>query len=53
MKILKYFLILTVIISSCKPEEDDDQIVEHPKDYGNGMYILTDQGVSFYNIVLE
>ena len=25
------------------------RIIELPKDYGEGMYILTDQGVSFYN----
>ena len=49
MKFLKYFLILSVIISACKKDEDKELEVNLPKDYGSGMYILTDQGVSFYN----
>jgi len=48
MKPLKYLLILAVIISSCKKEEKEST-VNLPKDYGEGMYVLTDQGVSFYN----
>ena len=49
MKFFKYFLILSVIISACKKNEDKEPEVNLPKDYGSGMYILTDQGVSFYN----
>ena len=49
MKLLKFFLILSIIISSCKLDEDKEPTVNLPKDYGQGMYILTDQGVSFYN----
>ncbi len=49
MKFLKYFLILSVIISACKKDEDKELEVNLPKDYGSGMYILTDQGVYFYN----
>ena len=49
MKFLKYFLILSVIISACKKDEDKELEVNLPKDYGSGMYILTDKGVSFYN----
>ncbi|HIE72746.1 MAG TPA: hypothetical protein EYQ06_00450 [Flavobacteriales bacterium] len=49
MKLLKYFLILSLVISSCKKEEKSDPTINLPKDYGAGMYILTDQGVSFYN----
>ena len=49
MKLLKFFLIFSIIISSCKPDEDKEPTVNLPKDYGQGMYILTDQGVSFYN----
>jgi hypothetical protein len=49
MKLLKYFLILSLVISSCKKEEKSDPIINIPSDYGAGMYILTDQGVSFYN----
>tara|TARA_B100000959_G_scaffold40564_1_gene40216 strand:+ start:5080 stop:6162 length:1083 start_codon:yes stop_codon:yes gene_type:complete len=51
MRILNYFFILSVIISSCRPEDSDSiTIPELPKNYGKGMYILTDQGVSFCNI---
>ena len=51
MKILKYFLILSVFISSCKKE--DEEILETlPKNYGKGMYILTDQGISYYNYLV-
>ncbi|MBC8265610.1 MAG: hypothetical protein H8E84_01455 [Flavobacteriales bacterium] len=49
MKFLKYFLLLSIVISSCKTEEDEPT-PEFSKDYGKGMYILTDQGVSFYNL---
>jgi len=49
MKLLKYFLILSLVISSCKKEDKSDLTVNLPSDYGEGMYILTDQGVSFYN----
>ena len=50
MKIFKPFLIFLVIISACKKDKDNEAEVNLPKDYGKGMYILTDQGVSFYNI---
>ena len=51
MKILKYFLILSVFISSCKKE--DEEILETlPRNYGKGMYILTDQGISYYNYLV-
>ncbi len=49
MKLLKYFLILFLVISSCKKEEKSDPTINLPNDYGAGMYILTNQGVSFYN----
>jgi len=49
MKLLTYLLILSVIISSCKKEEKSDPTINLPNDYGAGMYILTNQGVSFYN----
>ena len=48
MKILKYFLLFIVVFSACKKEEEDP-VAQLPNDYGNGMYILTNQGVSFYN----
>ena len=37
-----------VIISACKKEEKELEVIL-PKDYGEGMYILTDQGIYFYN----
>ena len=49
MKLLKYLLILSVITSGCKKQEDKEPEVNLTKDYGSGMYILTDQGISFYN----
>ncbi len=48
MNIFKYFLVLLVIISACKKEEKELEVIL-PKDYGEGMYILTDQGIYFYN----
>ena len=48
MNIFKSFLVLLVIISACKKEEKELEVIL-PKDYGEGMYILTDQGIYFYN----
>lgn len=48
MRLIKYILILSIIISACKKAEKEPEVIL-PKDYGSGMYILTDQGVSFYN----
>ena len=49
MKFFKYFLILLVVISACKKDEQEELEVNLPKNYDSGMYILTDQGISFYN----
>ena len=38
---------LLVIVSSCKKDEVNQPTF--PQDYGEGMYIITDLGVSFYN----
>ena len=45
MKFYSYLFIILTIVSSCKEEEDAPTF---SKDYGNGMYISTDIGVSFY-----
>lgn len=49
MKLFNYIVIalLLIIASSCK--EDETQKPTFPQDYGEGMYIVTDLGVSFYN----
>ncbi len=47
MKLINYLLIALVFISSCKEETVDAP--ELAKDYGEGMYIATDNGVSFYD----
>lgn len=47
MKLINYLLIALVFISSCKEETVDAP--ELAKDYGEGMYIATENGVSFYD----
>jgi hypothetical protein len=47
MKLINYLLIALVFISSCKEETEDVPVL--PKDYGDGMYIVTDNGISFYD----
>ena len=47
MKFLNCLLVVLLLFSACKKESEDTPA--YPKDYGIGMYILTDQGVSFYN----
>ena len=46
MKLINYLLIALVFISSCK--EENDPVPTFAKDYGSGIYIATDNGVSFY-----
>ena len=53
MKFFKYLLVLLVIISSCKKDENKEPEVNLAENYGDGMYILTEQGVSFYNYLAE
>ncbi len=45
MRFYFYLFIIVTIVSSCKEEED---VQTFSKDYGSGMYICTDNGVSFY-----
>ncbi len=47
MKLINYLLIVSVFVSSCK--EDTEPAPSFAKDYGTGMYIITDNGVSFFN----
>jgi len=47
MKSIHYLLIALVFISSCK--EDTEEQPNLPNDYGSGLYIATDNGVSFYD----
>lgn len=46
MKLFNWILILVILFTSCKEDEID---VVFEKNYGQGMYIVTDMGVSFYN----
>ena len=46
MKYYSYLLIIILFISSCK--ENDTSPPNFPDNYGNGLYIATDDGVSFY-----
>lgn len=46
MRILLFLNVILLLIS-CKPEDPDLPI--YSEDYGDGLYILSDQGVSFYN----
>jgi len=48
MKLVNYLLIALVFVSSCK-EEDTVENPTLPNDYGKGMYIVTDNGISFYD----
>ena len=47
MKLINYLLIALVFVSSCKEETEPVQKFE--KNYGEGMYIVTENGVSFYD----
>jgi len=48
MKILNYFLIFIVLFSSCKKDKDEP-VIQLASNYGSGMYILTNDGISFFN----
>ena len=47
MKLINYLLIALVFVSSCK--EENETVPTFAKDYGDGMYIVTENGVSFYD----
>jgi len=46
MKLVSYLLIILFFVSSCK--EENEPVITFEKDYGEGMYIATDNGISFY-----
>ena len=48
MKIVNYLFLALVLVSSCKDEETVENPVL-PNDYGKGMYIVTENGISFYD----
>ena len=47
MKLLNYLLVVLLFVSACKKESKDTP--EYSKDYGSGMYIVTENGISFYD----
>lgn len=47
MKLIYYFLLLLVCFSSCKEEAEQSPVLSN--DYGTGLYIATDNGVSFFD----
>ena len=49
MNKLYYILFLSVFLFGCPAEEADPPIV-YEEDYGEGVYILTTNGVSFYDL---
>ena len=49
MKSHIYFLSLIFFFVACDKESVESPATIFSEDYGSGMYILTDQGVSFYN----
>jgi len=49
MNKLYYILFLSVFLFGCPAEETDPPIV-YEEDYGEGVYILTTNGVSFYDL---
>ena len=48
MKLINYLLIALVFVSSCK-EDTEEPAPSFAKNYGDGMYIVTENGVSFYD----
>ena len=47
MKLFNYLIIVMILVSSCKEDEIDRPVFN--ENYGEGMYIVTDIGISFYN----
>ncbi len=48
MKLLNYLLVVVLFVSACEEDEKESAPVL-PADYGSGMYILTENGISFYD----
>lgn len=47
MNNVQYLLLLILFIFACSPEDIDPPT--YPSEYGKGMYILTEQGVTYYD----
>ena len=47
MRLLNYLLVVLLFVSACKKESEDTPT--YSKDYGSGMYIVTENGISFYD----
>ena len=45
--LFSYLVIVIFLVSSCK--DDDANTPVFDENYGQGMYIVTDMGISFYN----
>ena len=48
MKLLNYLLVVLLFVSACKKDTKEETPVL-PSDYGSGMYIVTTEGISFYD----
>ena len=48
MRLFNFTIILMILFSSCK-EEEEVTVPILSENYGQGMYIVTDMGISFYN----
>jgi len=47
MKFLNWLFVILLLFSACKKESEDTSV--YSKDYGSGMYIVTENGISFYD----
>ncbi len=47
MKLVKYLFIALVFVSSCKEDEEEVKTPNYPEKYGAGMYVVTDNGITF------
>ena len=47
MKRVLYLLAFSIFLFNCKPEETPDPV--YASDYGEGLYILTDQGLVYFD----
>jgi len=47
MKFLNCLLVVLLLFSACKKESEETPT--YSKDYGSGMYIVTENGISFYD----
>ena len=48
MRFYYYLLVVLLLVSACKEDEKEVGPI-FPNDYGSGMYIVTENGISFYD----